>query len=281
MKPEPELQARLFPARAGIAWLRQSFTLLRAQSGRLFLMVVLLQFIMGLTQIPFIGFFLVISVPALSAGILQAFQVTFEGGRPPLFLLFQPLSSGARSRRLLILGILMFAVGVLTVALLLPQTNAMLDPELLSRIEQGDIEALSSLDQDSLRRMVLAFLVGIGVSGTLSYMTIPLIWFHNRPLGSALVSGLRALFVNWKAFLVLALGMMALLLPVSLVAGILFALAESAGAFSVLVMALVMILVLAFQLMLFGTQFCAFRDIFGVDTTPVETQPPDESQLLA
>ncbi len=281
MNLKSEQQARVVPSRQGIAWLVQSLALLRAQPGRLLLMVVLLQFIMGLTQVPLVGFFLIISVPALTAGLLQGFLTTAEGSRPPLNLLFRPLMSGTHTARLLILGALMFAVGVLTVALILPSSETMLDPELLSRIEQGDIEALSSIDQDALRSMVLAFLVGIAVSGTLSYMTIPLIWFHDRKLGPALATGLRAMFANWKPFLVLGLGLAALLIPVSLVAGVLFAFAGSAGAFSIVVMGLVMLLVLAFQLMLFGTQFCAFRDIFGIESKPLEPEPSDDGQLVA
>lgn len=281
MNLKSERTARVVPPRHGIAWLVQSFALLRAQPGRLLLMVVLLQIIMGLTQVPVAGFFLIISVPALSAGLLQAFHVTATGGRPGPNLLFKPLMSGTHTGRLLILGALMFVVGVLTVALILPASDTMLDQELLSRIEQGDVEALSSIDQGALRSMVFAFLIGISVSGTLSYMTIPLLWFHDRKLWPALAEGLRALFANWKAFLVLGLGMAVLLIPVSLVAGALFVLAGSAGAFSIVVMGLVMLLVLAFQLMLFGTQFCAFRDVFGIETGQAGMAAGDDSQLLA
>ena len=147
-------------------------------------------------------------------------RCTAEGGRPAPALLFAPLFSGSHTGRLLSLGALMFAVGILTASLFLSGNDAVLDPDLLSRIEQGDIEALSALDQGSLHRMVIAFIIGISVSGTLSYMTIPLIWFHDRKLGAALADGLRALFANWKPFLVLGLGMAIVLVPVVLLAGI-------------------------------------------------------------
>jgi hypothetical protein len=274
-------QARVVPARHGIAWLVQSMTLLRAQPARLFLLAMLLQVMMGLTQVPIVGFLLIISVPALSAGLLQAFLVTAEGGKPSPNLLFRPLLSGAHSMRMLAMGALMFAVGVLTVSLVLSGSEAILDPELLSRIEQGDVAALSSLDQGALHKMVLAFLIGISVSGTLSYMTIPLMWFHDRRLGPALGEGLKALVVNWKPFLVLGLGLAALLIPVSLAAGILFLWVGSAGGLAFVVLGLVMLLLLAFQLVLFGTQFCAFRDIFGLDTGQADSEESDEGQLVA
>lgn len=276
-----ETEIRVLPTRQGVAWLLQSMALLRAQPSRLLFIAVLLQFMMGLTQLPLIGFLLIISVPALSAGLLQAFRVTAEGGRPSPHLLFLPLMSGARTIRMLAMGALMFIVGILTVSLVLSGNEAMLDPELLSRIEQGDVEALSSLDPAILQSMVFAFLIGISVSGTLSYMTIPLMWFHDHKLGSALALGLRALFVNWKPFLLLGLGLAGVMFPVVMAAGFLFIWAGSAGALSIVMLGLVMILLLAFQLILFGTQYCAFRDIFGMESRETGSDQPDDSQLVA
>ena len=281
MNRESQRKSRPLPARQGIAWLLQSLILMRAQPGRLLLMVVLLQLIMGLTQVPLVGLLLILSVPALSAGLLEGFHTTARGGRPAPSLLFVPLTSRKYTGRLMGMGALMFLVGIVSVALVLPANDAMLDPELIARIEQGDIEAVSALDMDSLRSMIFAFLIGLSISGTLSYMTIPLIWFHDRKLGPALAEGLRALVVNWKPFLVLGLCLAGVLVPVSLLAGVLFAYAGTTGAFSMLTMALVMLLVLAFQLMLFGTQYCSFRDIFGLDSRPETPEPEDDNQLVA
>ena len=281
MNRDSQKQMITVEPRHGLAWVLQSLALMRAQPGRLLLMVVLLQLIMGLTQVPLIGFLLILSVPALSAGLLQAFHVTAQGGRPAPSLLFVPLTSRLHAGRLFGLGGLMFLVGIVSVSLFLPADNALLDPELLSRIEQGDADAISAMDMESVRGIIMALMVGLSVSGTLSFMTIPLVWFHDRKLGIALVEGLRALVVNWKPFLVLGLCLAGLLIPVSLVAGVLFAAAGSAGAFSIVVMAVVMLLVLAFQLLLFGTQYCAFRDIFRVDAGPATAEPEDDSQLVA
>jgi len=278
---EVRKQVKVVPPRHGFAWLVQSLALMRAQSGRLLLMVVLLQLIMGLTQVPLIGFLVILSVPALTAGLLQGFHITARGGRPAPSLLFVPLTSRGHAGRLFGLGALMFLVGIISVALLLPADSALTDPELISRIEQGDVEALSALDMDSLRSMIFAFLIGLSISGTLSFMTIPLVWFQDRKLGPAIVVGLKALMVNWKAFLVLGLGLAGLLIPVSLVAGVLFTTAGSGGVVSMLVMAVVMLLVLAFQLLLFGTQYCAFRDVFRLESDSEPTKPPDDSQLVA
>ena len=113
----PDLKVRVVPPRHGIAWLVQSMALLRAQPGRLLFIAVLLQIMMGLTQVPMVGFLLILSVPALSAGVLQAIRVTAEGGRPAPALLFSPLLSGSYTGRLLSLGALMFVVGILAASL--------------------------------------------------------------------------------------------------------------------------------------------------------------------
>ena len=269
------------PFSRGIAWLLQSLSLLRLQAGRLLLIAVIMQLILGLTQVPLIGFLVVISVPGLSAGILEAFDVTGRGGHPGPNLLFRPLMSGVHAGRLFLMGALVFAVGVLSISLVLSGSEGLLDPDLMSRIEQGDVDAIAQLDQETISKMVLAFLVGIAISGTLSYFTIPLIWFHDRKLGAALREGIRALVINWKPFLILALGLFVILVPVVVVSGFLFSLAGGSGLLSVIVMGGIMILLLAFQMLLFGTQYCSFKDVFGIGDPAAPPLPDDDDQLVA
>jgi len=276
----PAVQPRRVPASHGFAWLVQSLSLLRLQAGRLLLTALLMQVILGLTQLPVLGLLVAMSVPALNAGLLESFHITAAGGRPEVRMLFRPLATGVVNFRLLALGGLVFAVGVVSMSLLLSGSEDLMDPLLVEQIEQGNLDALASLNQEALGRMALAFLLGVSISGTLSYFAIPLIWFRHSNLGAALVGGLRALLVNWKAFLVLGLGLLLVFLPVALASGLLFGLVAAGGPMAVLVMGLIMILVLAFQLMLFGTQYCAFRDIFGAE--PQGPAPASgEGQLVA
>ncbi len=268
------------PFSRGIAWLVQSLALFRMQAARLILIAVFMQVILGLTQVPVIGLLIILSVPALSAGVLEAFDVTRRGGIPTLKLLFMPLTSGTHSGRLFLMGALVFAVGVLSISLLLSGNELLTDPDLVARIEQGDIDAISQLDQEAVGKMILAFLVGIAISGTLSYFTIPLMWFGDRKLGRALHTGLKAMIVNWKPFVTLALGLLVVLVPVVVVSGFLFGLASGKGVLSLFALALMMILILAFQMVLFGTQYCAYRDIFGMEEQPGATRPEDDAQLL-
>jgi hypothetical protein len=281
MSPSPSADPRIVPAAHGLAWLLQSLSLLRRQTWRLLLIALLMQFILGLTQLPLLGLLVVLSVPGLSAGLLECFHVAAGGGRPALFVLFKPLASSPHNGRLLALGALVFVVGVVSMSLLLSGSDELMDPALLERIEQGDLDAVSSINQDSLQRMAAALLVGVAVSGTLSYFAIPLIWFRGCKLGVGLTAGLRALFINWRAFFLLALGLGLVLVPVALASGFLFGLSGSPGLSTGLLLGIVMLLLLLFQLLLFGTQYCAFRDIFGLPSDRVAPPEDDEGQLVA
>ncbi len=273
----------LLPARHGFAWLAQSLILMRAQPARLLMLALLLQLILGLARLPLIGIFIIMAVPALSAGFLQAFRLVAAGQRPAMVTLFAPLASGRRAGRLLALGALMFVIGILSVSLMLSGSESMLDADLLARIEQGDMDAVAALDPALISRIVVAVAVGISLSGTLSFLAIPLLWFHEQKLGLALISGLRAMFLNWRPFTVLALGLTALLLPVAVAVAILFALAGTAGGLSFILLGLIMLIALAFQLAVFGTQFCSFRDIYGLgsDGTGSGMNQTSDHQLLA
>lgn len=279
MDRRPATEVRRVPAASGFAWLLQALTLLRVQTARLLLIALLMQLVLGLTQVPLIGLLIVISVPGLGAGLLEAFHLAAQGRRPELRTLFKPLASGTHNGRLLALGALVFAIGVVSMSLLLSGSEELLDPALVERIEQGDLDAIASLNQASLARMAMAFLIGVAVSGTLSYFAIPLIWFRGLKLGTALLSGLRALVVNWLPFLALSLGLALLLVPVAVVSGLLFGMVASGGPMAAVVMALIMVLLLLFQLVLFGTQYCAFRDIFGIPD-PAAPPPEDDTQLV-
>ena len=282
MSSGPTAPPRRAPASHGFGWLAQSVALLRLQAVRLLLIGLLMQLILGLSQLPLVGLLIILSVPSLTAGLLEAFHVTALGGRPEVRLLFKPLTTKGAGGRLFLMGALVFAVGVVTISLLLSGSEGNFDPAVLERIEQGDLDAIASLNQETLARMGLALLIGLAVSGTLSYFTIPLIWFGNAGLGTALATGMRALLVNWQPFLVLAIGLVIVAVPLGLLVFFLASMSGSAGGLSVLLMGLVMLLLMLFQLLLFGAQYCSYRDIFGIEEPQEEAPPPDDDgQLLA
>jgi hypothetical protein len=77
------------PALRGITWLAQGFALMRAQPGRLLLLAVLLQLVLWLARVPLVGFFVILAMPALSAGLLQA-SACCAGRHPASTVLFAP-----------------------------------------------------------------------------------------------------------------------------------------------------------------------------------------------
>jgi hypothetical protein len=182
------------------------------------------------------------------------------------------------------MGALVFAVGVLCVSILIGDALSGIDEAQLMRLQEGDMNVLSEVDPLFITRLMAAFAVSVAISGTLTFFSIPLVWFRGRRLWPAIGEGLRALVVNWKSMLVLG-GVLALAsLPVVVLSALLLQVAALGGVAYYLATGLVMLLVLAFQLVLFGTQYCAFREIFGLDEAPRQdapAPPDDDGQLVA
>ena len=218
---------------------------------------------MGLTQVPLVGFLLILSVPAFSAGMLQAIPRHAEGGRPAPALLLSPCYPVAILVDCCHWAALMFVVGILTASLFLSGSEVVFDPDLLARIERGEIEALSALDQDTLHRLVIAFVIDIGQRHPELYdHSIDLVfmtgnWVRRWQVASGRCSptGNLSWCLLWPW------------LPCWCRCGACRdtdQLCGRIGVLSVILLGLVMILLLAFQLILFATQYCAFGDIFGL-----------------
>jgi len=276
----PEKPFQVLPASRGTAWLVQSLGLLRMQAGRLLFIAVLMQILLGLVQVPLLGIFVILAIPALSAGILEAFNQTQKGSAPGVQLLFAALVSGKHRGRFFLMGALIVAISIVCVSFVLGSTTE-IDEALLLRLQQGDLAALEELDPTFMTRLFFSFLISMAIGGTMTFFSIPLVWFHDRKLGRALGDGLKALMANWKPMLVLGLGLIVVFLPVSLLMMLFVQLTVLGGLAAMLGMGLVMMLLLLFQLLLFGTQYCSFREIFGLETVGTPEPEQDEGQLLA
>ncbi|MDX1380868.1 MAG: hypothetical protein R3233_07090, partial [Xanthomonadales bacterium] len=101
--PDP----RVHPAARGLAWLAAALTLLRVQFARLLLAGLLVQFVASLLQMTGFGLLLALLMPALSAGVLNAFHHAAEGRPPPPSSVFRPLLPGPAMPRLLGLAVLL------------------------------------------------------------------------------------------------------------------------------------------------------------------------------
>lgn len=277
------IRSTAVPASSGFAWVVQSLELLRAQASRLLFIALLMQIILGLVQVPLLGILIVLSIPGLSAGILEAFHVAGKGARPAMHLLFLPLAAGDRRGRLFGLGALIFAIGILCISLMIGNTMSGIDEAQLLRLQQGDMEVLYEIDPIFITRLMTAFLLSVAIGGTITFFSIPLIWFRNGRMWRSIAEGMRALIANWKSMLVLGGVLTVVFVPVSMLTGLLLQVSAAGGVVSYITTLLMMVLLLMFQLLLFGTQYCAFRQIFPFEEPRQEQDSPpgDDSQLVA
>ena len=275
-EPQP---IRKMPAARGLAWVSGSWGLVKRQPLRLLLISLFFQLLLSFSQMGPLGMVVILCLPVLSAGLLQAFFLVESGEKPMLAVLFMPFTAKGSIGSLLLLGGIAMAVALLIVTLTLAGQMQDIDPNIIVRIEQGDLDALQLIDPQVLQNAVLAMAIGAAISGSITYFAVPLIWFRKHGVGSALIMGLKALGRNWKPLLVIGLFLGLLAVPIVLLFGYFYLSALNEGAASTFLGFLLLMIGPMFQLLLFGTQYLAFRDIFGLDEAAVPAKASD--QLVA
>jgi len=271
---------RKLQAARGLAWVSGSWGLVKRQPVRLLLLSLFFQFLLSFSQTGPLGMVVILCLPVLSAGLLQAFYLVEQGEKPMLAILFMPFTAKGSIGSLLLLGGVAMAVALLVVTLTLAGQLLEIDPDIIVRIEQGDLDALQLIDPRVLQSAVLAMAVGAAISGTITYFSVPLIWFHKHGMVNALIMGLKGLFKNWKPLLVIGLFLGILAVPIVLLFGYFYLSALNGGAASTLLGFLLLLIGPMFQLLLFGTQYLAFKDIFGLDEDEVPAARTND-QLVA
>ena len=256
----------------GTGWLISGGELL-SRGGSALLRVVLVLLAISLVQVvPLIGTLaLMLISPALTAGMLNVFRSVQQRETPGIETVLAGLSDGRSRRALLLLGAffiigLFAAIGALS-AWLAPQMDMQALTEFLN-----DPEAMNDNPEQ-----LLALFQGVNVFGGLAlaavvlalvlgglYFAVPLVFFWRWPVFTALLWSLRALLVNWLAFL----GFGLVVVGVFLLAGITFAIISgivslalgNAGVF--LVQLLSMALSLFLQLLIAAAQWRSFVQVF-------------------
>ena len=270
-----------FPAARGAGWLSGAWGLVKKQALRLMLISLFFQFLLSFTQVPAFGLLVILFLPVFSAGMLNAFLLVEHGDKPMLTALFISFTDRNRLSKLLLLGAIVMVLGFLIMTMILAGQVVDLDPEIISRIERGDLDALQQIDPKIIEHAVLAMAIGATVSGSITYFSVPLIWFANQGVGNAILLGLKALFRNWKPLLVTGLLLGALAVPIILLFGSFYLSALSDGGGSNILAFLLLVLGPLFQLMLFGTQFLAYKDIFGGGESSQKSDKKGSDQLVA
>jgi hypothetical protein len=272
---------QVLPAARGLAWVSGSWALVRRQPLRLLLLSLFFQFFLSFSQADILGLLVIICLPVLSAGMLHAFFLVERGERPMLAVLFMPFTSRDSVSRLLLLGGIVLVLGLLLVSMVLAGDVVNIDPQVINQIEQGDLDALQHIDPEVMENAVMAMAIAAAVSGAISYFSVPLIWFRKQSTGKSVLLGLKALGKNWKPLLVIGflLGIMAI--PIVLLFASFYLSALNEGTASTLLAFILLLLGPMFQLLLFGTQYLAFRDIFGTHESTTAKDKGAEDQLVA
>jgi hypothetical protein len=281
MSGQAGLPIRKLPAARGLAWVSGSWGLVRRQPLRLLLIALFFQFFLGFSQAQLAGLLVILCLPVLSAGMLHAFYMAEQGERPMLAVLFLPFTARKSVGQLILLGAIVMALGLLVVSLGFAGQMVDLDPEILSRIEQGDLDAVQLIDPQVMESAFIALLIGAAISGSITYFAVPLIWFRKQGVGSSIIMGLKALGRNWRPLLMLGLFMGIVAVPIVLLFASFYLSALDGGVVSSLLAFLLLVLGPMFQLLLFGTQYMAFRDIFGLDESATENSNKPDNQLVA
>ena len=254
--------------------------MVKTQTIRLLLICLFFQFFLSFAQAGMLGLLVILCLPVLSAGVLHSLHCVDLGQKPLLAMLFVGFSNGKNLSKLLLLGAIVMVVALLVVTLMMSGQVLNLDPEMLTRIEQGDLEAIQSIDPQIIKNAMFAMLMGAAISGTLTYFAVPLIWFKQASVGQSILVGLAAMAKNWRPLLVIGLLLGLIAIPLGLMFGIFYMAALKGGAASSITAFLVLLFVPLFQLLVFSTQYIAFREIFSLEVSGHTEQPP-ENQLVA
>lgn len=273
-------QIQKLPAARGLAWVSGSWELFKRQSLRLLLISLFFQFFLSFSQSGAIGLVVILCLPVLSAGLLHAFFLVEQGEKPMLAVMFMPFTARDRIGSLLLLGALSMVLALFIVTLMLAGQVLDIDPDIIARIEQGDLDALQLIDPQVIESTILALALGATISGSISYFSVPLIWFRKNKMGSAVIMGLKGLGRNWKPLLVIGLFLGILAVPIVLLFAYFYVAALTEGTASTFLGFVLLMLGPLFQLMLFGTQYLAFRDIFGLGDEADSVKKPND-QLVA
>ena len=152
---------------------------------------------------------------------------------------------------------------ILAAAFALAGSVDMLDPALITRIEAGEVEAVAELDPVFIQRVLFGLVLGLLLGGCLSFYAVPLVWFSNQSLGRAIALGLLGMLRQWRALTMMGLVLGVLSIPVAVLTAFVLTAQMAQGSVSPVLTLLMLLAGVAYQLLLFSTQYASYRAIFG------------------
>ncbi len=256
----------------GVSWLTDGANLL-ARGGASLSRVAVVFLLISLIQIvPMIGPLLLLLIsPALSAGLINAFRAVQQSETPrPDHLLAGLVNSETRGR-LIGLGVFFLLGSFGSVMILVGWLSAQMDiaalleylgnPEAMER----NPEQLFAMFQgvSMIPGMLLSAVVFALVLAAL-YFAVPLVFFWRWPAVAALLFSLRAVLVNWAAFVAFGLVLFGVLVLIGLMFGLVSGLLGLAlgGAGNFLAQLLMIMVSLFVQFLAAAAQWRAFFQVF-------------------
>lgn len=269
--PAPVIPFARRDARRGLFWLRQAFSMFRAEPLRWLLLIAAYYVIVVVVQLapwPALGkFAAAIFKPVFAVGFLAAAWAQERGGKPALADLFRGFRSNLWA--LLPLGLVFFAGMTLAVA-----ATAVIDGGALIAWGAGGEDPSEEVLASGRLQLALLFGVACALPTLLALWFAPaLVVFHDAGAVAALGASLRAALANWRPVAVFGLAIL-------FYGGIVPALGDTlvrlldttAGALlrAGLLVPYVLIFLATFQI----SDYVAYRDVFHGD----EPLPPGGDQ---
>jgi hypothetical protein len=265
MSGQPRIRAAGFGA--GLRWLPAGAELLFSGLGplagiaSLWLLVSLVAVV-----IPVIGqLFLVLFTPLFTAGVLIAFDQVRQQKAPAPFTLFAAWKDLRKRSGLLLIGAWSIFGSMLAATILVAWMG--------SQLSESELEAAMT-SPEALAQALTGVSIGGGLLIALAvfslvlaaiYFSIPLIAFGNWPAVSALLTSVKALVINWAAFIGFVLVFFAVAAATGLILVLMVTVTSLAlGQFGVIVgQVLFLVATMFIQMLMAGAQYVAFCQVFG------------------
>ncbi len=260
-----DLQLRRLRFSHGLRWLPAGAEILFRSPAPLAGVAALWLMVSLIAVVPVIGQgLLAVLTPLLTAGVLKAYADIAAGHRPLPTTLFAAWQDPQRRAALLLVGLWGICGSLIAVSILAVWLGAQLEPEQLETAMASPEALATALSETSIGGgLILAALAMTTVMATM-YFAIPLVMFARTPVIPSLITSIRAVLANFTAFLGLGLAVVLFILALGLVMLLLASVLSIAlGNVGVMLTQVLFLLMTMFiQMVMAGTQYVAFRQIF-------------------
>lgn len=270
---------------AGLRWLPAAAELLFSSFGPLAGLATLWLLVSMIAVVPIIGqLAMMLITPLLTAGAIAAFAQVSAGRRPAPTMLFAAWGRPELRNRLFALGAFGVLGSLLALLVLSSWLGSQVSIEQIQAAQQSPDAMAEMLQQVSLGPLLLVAAGVLMVVMAAMYFAIPLVMFRDIGAVGALTASLRAVVANWSAFLGFGLAVIAMVVALGFVFGIFMMILGLAmgTAGQMITQVLFMLAAMLVQVLMAGSQWIAYADVFGSPGRGDESGKDEEgNQLLA